>query len=68
MNELKINPKTDLNELFKNDVRTNTTIVVNEIIERFQPPIRKAISINQTLSKILKVIEPINFEIFLEIS
>lgn len=67
MNELRIERNTDLNELFKSDVRANTTIVVNEIIERFQPPIRKAISINQTLSKILKVIEPINFDIFLEI-
>lgn len=67
MNELKIERNTDLNVVFKNIETANSVVVKNEKLESYQPQIRKAISANQILSRLLKLIEPIDFQAFLNI-
>ena len=67
MDSLKIDPNTDLNNVFHKKDVNNDIIVVDEVIVGFKTPIRKAILSNQILPKILNLIEPINFIDFVDI-
>ena len=66
MSDLNIKPNTDLNIVF-NETPENKIIVIERNNYDFKTPIRKAISSNEILTRILNLILPINFNHYINL-
>ena len=66
MSDLNIKPNTDLNIVF-NETAEKKIIVIERNNYDFKTPIRKAISSNEILTRILNLILPINFNHYINL-